>query len=322
MVTLRDLALLMPAIRRLRDQRDALALEVTQLRARRDVAGRLGEDPAYRLYPPGHFYSPQPNLDEIRAEADRVWPDVVDIAGIDLRADGQLTLLESLEPELSWWPYYRRGRHPGAHRYTPDNDYFGHTDGQLLAALLRRYKPRRYVEIGCGWSSALVLDLLDADPGLDPDVVFVEPYPDRLRSLLRPGDLDRVRLLEQRAQDLDLSLLTDLEAGDVLVVDSTHVAKIGSDVNRLIFEVFPRLAPGVVVHVHDILYPFEYSPDWVFEGRAWNEAYLLRALLTENPRWRVLLWAPQLWREHPDAVRRALGPEAKNDAASIWLVRQ
>ncbi len=188
--------------------------------------------------------------------------------------------------------------------------------------MLRRYQPRRYVEIGCGWSSALVLDLLDADPELDPGVVFVEPYPDRLRALMRPGDLDRARLVDRRAQDLDLALFTELEAGDVLVVDSTHVSKIGSDVNRLIFEVFPRLAPGVVVHVHDIPYPFEYSRDWVFEGRAWNEAYLLRALLTENSRWQVLLWPSQLWEQHPDAMRRALGPEALVDSASLWLVRQ
>ena len=316
MVTLRDLATLVPSIRRLRDQRDALAEEVAQLKA-----GEHAEDPAYRLYPPGHFYSPQPDLDEIRADAERVWPNAVDIAGIDLRIDAQLALLESLEPEFSWWPYHRRPAANGP-RYNPDNDYFGYTDGQVLAALLRRYKPRRYVEIGCGWSSALVLDLLDGDPEVRPEVLFVEPYPQRLRSLLKPGDLDRVKLLVQRAQNLDIEVFHDLEAGDVLVVDSTHVSKIGSDVNRLIFEVFPRLAPGVVVHVHDILYPFEYPPEWIFEGRAWNEAYLLRALLTENPRWEVLLWPAQLWRQHPDAMKRALGPHARDDSASIWLLRR
>ncbi len=328
-MAMHDLAARIPAIGRLRAQRDAFAAElerlrpeVEQLRSERAAMGLAARDPAYFLYPPGHFYSPQPNLDEVRADGDRIWPDTVDIAGIDLRVDAQLALLASLEPELSWWPYYQpRGRGPSL-RYRPDNDYFGHSDGQVLAALVRRYRPRRYVEIGCGWSSVLVLDLLDADPRLDPEVVLVEPYPDRLRSLLRPGDLDRARLIEHRAQDLDLEMFTELGAGDVLVVDSTHVSKIGSDVNRLIFEVFPRLAPGVVVHVHDIPYPFEYSKDWVFEGRAWNEAYLLRALLTENSRWQVLLWPSQLWQQHPDAMRRALGPEALVDSASLWLVRQ
>ena len=284
-------------------------------------AGAHNEDPAYRLYPPGHFYSSQPDLAEIRAEADRVWPDAVDIIGIDLHIDAQLALLKSLEPELAWWPYHRR-RDAKKLRYHPDNDYFGNTDGQTLAALLRRHKPRRYVEIGSGWSSALVLDLMDRDPQVRPEVRFVEPYPERLLSLLKPGDLDRVQLLEERAQDLDLELFHELAAGDVLVVDSTHVSKIGSDVNRLIFDVFPRLARGVIVHVHDVLYPFEYPPEWIFEGRAWNEAYLLRALLTENPRWEVLLWPAQLWHQHPEAMRAALGPHARDDSASIWLVRR
>ena len=71
-----------------------------------------------------------------------------------------------------------------------------------------------------------------------------------------------------------------LEAGDVLFIDSSHVAKTGSDVNYLFFEVLPRLRRGVRVHVHDIFLPIEYPRDWVIdENRSWNEQYVLRALL-------------------------------------------
>lgn len=345
MQTWRDIVARVPAIGRLRQQRDGLAAEVAQLattserlRVERDLlADRLGVaalNPAYLLYPPGHFYSPQPNLDEVAADADRIWPnriwpEVADIAGIDLRVAAQLELLESLAGEMSWWPYDpatspgrpRRWARGGL-RYTVENDFFGHTDGQVLTAMLRHLRPQRYLEIGSGWSSALVLDLLDATRELTCEVVFVEPYPDRLRALLRPGDLDRAELLEQRAQDLDLARIDELEAGDVLFVDSTHVSKIGSDVNWLVFDALPRLASGVVVHIHDVAFPFEYSPSWVNEGRAWNEAYLVRAMLMENPRWEILLWPSMLWGQRPERMRAALGPHARVDAASLWLVRR
>ena len=112
--------------------------------------------------------------------------------------------------------------------------------------------------------------------------------------------------------------LADLHAGDVLFVDSTHVAKIGSDVNHLVFDVFPRLPPGVLVHVHDIAYPFEYPQEWVEEGRAWNEAYLLRGFLLD-PRWRVTAWPSLLWLREPGRMRQALDPGTVVDGGSIWL---
>ncbi len=93
-----------------------------------------------------------------------------------------------------------------------------------------------------------------------------------------------------------------LEAGDILFIDSSHVSKVGSDVNLLFFDVLPRLRPGVWVHVHDIGYPFEYSREWIFEGRAWNEAYLLHAMLIENPHWDIELWCNYLSEKHADCV--------------------
>ena len=161
--------------------------------------------------------------------------------------------------------------HPdGTSRYHLANVPFGYGDGLLGALLLGDIRPKRYVEVGSGWSSMLVLDLADRRFGEAFAPVFVDPFPDnRIRS--EP----RAQLLEVPVQAVPLSRFEELEAGDVLFVDSTHVAKPGSDVNWLLFEVLPRLARGVVVHFHDIHHPFEYPKDWVYQGRAWNEAYLL-----------------------------------------------
>jgi hypothetical protein len=94
--------------------------------------------------------------------------------------------------------------------------------------------------------------------------------------------LERNTVTVARLQDVDQEIFARLKANDILFIDSSHVAKIGSDVNHLMSEILPILAPGVHIHFHDIFYPFEYPRQWVEEGRAWNEAYLLEAFLSFN----------------------------------------
>jgi hypothetical protein len=105
----------------------------------------------------------------------------------------------------------------------------------------------------------------------------------------------------------------------VLFIDSSHVAKIGSDVNLLFLEVIPRLRPGVQLQVHDIIWPFEYARKWVYQGRAWNEAYLLRALLVGNPRLRITLWSSYLAAWHRDRVGAVLPLWLRDSGTSMWL---
>nr|WP_239028479.1 class I SAM-dependent methyltransferase [Pseudonocardia acidicola] len=245
-----------------------------------------------------------------------------DVAGIDLDLPGQLALLEELRALIARWPYAPGGSADAETgpdlRYRPGNDFFGWTDSQLWYALLRRWRPRQVIEVGSGWSSALLLDTVDRHD-LETAITCIEPYPERLHALMRPTDHARVTLLAQRAQDVDPAVLTALRPGDVLFIDSSHVSKVGSDVNHLFFEVLPRLARGVHVHVHDIAYPFEYPQEWIVEGRAWNEAYLLRAFLIQNDRWRITLWPSLLHLRHPDLMTAALHPATPVDGGSLWL---
>lgn len=73
-----------------------------------------------------------------------------------------------------------------------------------------------------------------------------------------------------------------------MFVDSTHVSKTGSDVNYLFFEIIPRLNPGVIIHLHDIFYPFEYPHKWLKQGMVWNELFLLRSFLQYNDNYEIL----------------------------------
>jgi hypothetical protein len=182
-------------------------------------------------------------------------------------------------------------------------------------------QPKRIVEVGSGFSSCVILDTAELFLDGKVECTFVEPYPERLLSLLRLEDRGRVQILVKRVQDVGLESFLALERNDILFIDSSHVAKIGNDVNYLLGEVLPRLRPGVYVHVHDIFYPFEYPESWIREGRSWNEAYILRAFLAFNLAFEIVLFNTFLERFHRGIFEREMPLCLRNEGGSIWLQR-
>jgi predicted O-methyltransferase YrrM len=185
--------------------------------------------------------------------------------------------------------------------------------------MMRHFRPTRIVEVGSGYSSALMLDVNDRWFGKEIAMTFIEPYPDRVLSILRPGDHANTTLLTTQVQDVDLSVFNQLEPGDFLFIDSSHVSKAGSDVNFLIFEVLPTLKPGVIVHFHDIYWPFEYPREWAQEGRAWNENYILRAFLAYNTRFEIVLFNNWLATTQADVARSRMPGWSVDGTGSLWL---
>ncbi len=270
-------------------------------------------------HPPGHFYSPYPNLDELRAREDRVFalPEPGNLPGVDLREAAQLALFQELADLCKDHSFPEKATPPL--RYYFENPAYSYGDALILHGMLRRFKPRRVVEIGSGYSSCMTLDTVDRHLAGQTTCTFVEPYPELLLSLVPERERASLDIRSQPLHEIDLALFRDLAAGDLLFVDSTHVAKTGSDVNRLIFEVFPALAPGVLVHVHDIFYPFEYPRAWVFEGRGWNEAYLLRAFLSFNRTFEIVLWSDFLAKFHRDRAEALMPLWGRNTGGNFWL---
>ncbi|MEV7908477.1 class I SAM-dependent methyltransferase, partial [Streptomyces anulatus] len=242
--------------------------------------------------PPGHFYSPITAATDVKRALNwKRTPGGDRIPGVDLREAEQIALATGLAEEL--------GRPFEGPRYTArQTEWFCAADAAVYRSMLRRHRPRRVMEIGSGFSTAVALDTLA--PSVE--LTCVEPYPDRLLGLLRPEDAERLTLLRSQVQEVPLDAYARLEAGDVLFIDSTHVAKAGSDVLWLFLQVLPRLAPGVVVHVHDVFWPFDYPDKWLREGRDWTEAYFLHAFLVGNSGYEILLFSSWLWREHPELV--------------------
>ena len=268
---------------------------------------------------PGEFGSPIPNLKEIRQRERSIF-DVHDpLAAINLREDEQLELVGKLSELYQDQPF--GGHRKEGLRYYPENDFFGVGEAFTLHCILRLYRPERIVEVGSGFSSAVILDTNDLFMGGDLSCTFIDPNPKRLTALLSPEDKRRVIVRAEAIQQTPLAVFDELEDGDVLFIDSSHVSKVGSDLNRLIFDVLPRLQPGVIVHFHDIYYPFEYPKEWVFKGRAWNENYILRAFLMFNNSFDILLFNAWLDRFHSPLIAQTMPMWAENIGTSLWLQR-
>jgi len=270
-------------------------------------------------FPPGHFCSPIPSLEEVRSRSEQIFRSSDKLLEIDPEPDSQMDLVRSLSrfAKEATFPQHS----DNDHRYYFENDWLPYGDGVVLHCILRFLQPSRIVEIGSGFSSALILDTNERNLGTSMRCTFVEPFPDRLTSLLKDSDYEQTEIITAPLQDVDLGLLHSLRANDVLFIDSSHVSKIGSDVNLLIFQVLPALQKGVFVHFHDIFYPFEYPDLWVYEGRAWNEAYILRAYLQANRGYRIRLWNSYLARFFRTEVAAELPHWNHDPGGSLWLER-
>ena len=112
-----------------------------------------------------------------------------------------------------------------------------------------------------------------------------------------------------------------LQSGDILFIDSTHIAKTGSDVNHILFDILPILKSGVLIHFHDVSYPFEYPKEWVYMGRNWNENYFLRAFLMYNNNFEIILFSDYLHKHYIEAFKD-MPLSLKDPGMNLWLKKK
>lgn len=262
----------------------------------------------------GHFYSPVPDTRVLAREPahSRVWPERPTVPpGIDWRDAEQVALLRELKKQEPMQFAHEPTGDPT--EYDTSNEQFGEFDAWSLQAILRHFRPARMIEVGCGFSSLVTARVNREYLGGKLDFTCIEPYP---RDFLRNGVDGITRLIEAQVQEVELETFDALGAGDVLFIDTAHVTKTGGDVNRLYLEVLPRLASGVIVHIHDIFFPHDYPESWVMAGRAWNEQYLVQAFLAFNSAFEVLLGNHWVEYFHPEEL-----PWPGAGGGSLWLRR-
>jgi hypothetical protein len=250
------------------------------------VASQLINKDAPLYVANGHFYSPINSLKEADAYVNRAAERTREQELPPIDDGAMLTLLERLARHFSAVELHAQ---PSQHQRYYVNPMYGPGDALLLASFIAEFKPRRIVEVGCGFSSACALDAADRLEGHRIDFTFIDPYPgDRLNALLRPSDRARVTVHEMAVQTVDLAIFDQLQNGDLLFLDTTHISKTGSDVNHELFAILPRLKSGVFIHFHDIFDRWEYPKGWI--GRSWNELYILRAFLMYNTEFDIVFF--------------------------------
>jgi predicted O-methyltransferase YrrM len=239
----------------------------------------------YPSHYPGHFYTPVISLDDVQKRQQKIFIKNCILKGIDLNEQKQLALLEEFKKYYAELPFSNSPQQ--GFRYYYENEYFGHSDAIHLYSVMRHFKPRQIIEVGSGFSSCLMMDVNDHFFNKEISLTFIEPYPERLNTLKRKDD--SFNLIQKPIQEVDPEIFKTLRKNDILFIDSTHIVKTGSDVNYILFEILPILHKGVLIHFHDIQYPFEYPIEWVLKfKRSWNENYFLRAFLMHNKAYEII----------------------------------
>jgi hypothetical protein len=301
------------------DERDqAIQALITERDELKGHCARLQGLLAPMAFPPGHYYSPLVDIGDpgtLRILRERLSAPLP--AGVHIDVDAMRETLQRLARHHASFPFPRDQQE--TLRFYYGNPYFGCHDASVYFSMLLEYRPRRVVEIGSGFSTRLLLDTNERFFHNEMDITAIDPSPSQS---VDPRSSPHTDFLKCRVQDAPLGLFDQLAANDILFVDSSHVSKTGSDVNFYVFEILPRLKAGVLVHIHDILYPFEYLAEWVVEDkRSWNEAYLIRAFLQYNTAFEILYWNNFVYHFLGSYLRTLMPLCLANEGGSLWLRR-
>jgi hypothetical protein len=272
------------------------------------------------------YYSPLTSVSDLRSTFER-WSRPSALKGIEYDLDHMKSAISDLLcrylREFSEIPPYKQLQRVG---FGP-----GYTavDALVLYMMIRHIRPKRYIEVGSGLSTyyCSLAAARNSSEGYPLAITCIEPYPfEKLRTI------PNIDIIAKQVQDVEVSFFGQLQKDDVLFIDSSHVLKIDGDVPFLYLEVLPTLNVGVVVHIHDVPFPYNvpYPPQlWVFSQEwpmLWNEAMLVQAFLSFNRNFRVIMSTPLIRYFDEDFLRKSIPiyesiEQNPNTFSSLWLRR-
>ena len=265
-----------------------------------------------------HYYEPMYNYKKHLQHSLR---DARRLPGIDLNEQGQLSWLTQFEyaDELARIPFQPTRNN----QFYYKNPNFAEGDAECLYSLIRLKKPKRIIEVGSGFSTMMAREAIVQNQREDATYHCVhsciEPY--------EMGWLEGVQgidVIRQKVEEVDLALFRQLEADDILFIDSSHVIRPQSDVLTECLEILPILNAGVLIHIHDIFTPYDYLDHWLKdEVKLWNEQYLLEAFLSCNPQFEIILALNFLSHHHPSIMEVKFpmlrGQVEQAEPRSFWI---
>ncbi|NWB50213.1 class I SAM-dependent methyltransferase [Pseudomonas gingeri] len=266
---------------------------------------------------PSNFYSSTPSLSEIASsyEYTESEPPYLNCGLFDqerLRAE-----ISELIPYGADFAPAEVGDKETATSYFWKNGQFTCSDAVAYYAYIRRIRPKTIVEIGSGFSSLIAVEALRKNGS--GTLHCIEPFPRPfITTLASEGALE---LQSMRAQELTVEWLNaTLEDGDILFIDSTHTVKTGSDCLHIYLRLLPKITKKIFVHVHDVFLPFGLPTHWLIEHQIyWTEQYLLLALMTDNPRTKLLFGSAYHQHFNHDLLTALMHGQSESRGASFWF---
>lgn len=254
---------------------------------------------------PRHFYWPIPDTSALKKHD---FTSRFSLDGIDINLKKALYYLDKI------------------HEYKPEYDkvktnsgYESNGDGAILYGMLRELQPSKMIEVGSGFSTRI--SYLAMQKNKKGKIIAIEPYPkDVLKKLAAKN---KVRLINKKIEELDVSFFKQLNQGDVLFIDTSHVIKCGNDVHFLYLKVLPQVPKGTFIHIHDIRFPEEYPREWLLKNKHfWNEQYLLHMFLCFNESFEVVFPSNYMKIKYPNKCKNIFELEDKSGwPGSFWFKR-
>ncbi|MGH8094576.1 MAG: class I SAM-dependent methyltransferase [Chthoniobacterales bacterium] len=265
---------------------------------------------------PVHFYEPIPDS---RALGKELWERKQDLLGVEMNEAMQVHLLRDVFPRFKEeYDLFPVESAESTDIFFVKNGSFEEVDPMVAYCLIRHFRPRQIIEVGSGYSTLLLAQA--ARKNGCTTLRSIDPY---APPFLTGEIAGLTSLLPSKVEDVDLSYFDCLDEGDCLFIDTSHVVRIGGDVNRIFLELLPRLNPGVMVHIHDIFLPFDYPRDWVVSRRRfWTEQYLLQAFLSYNSDFEVLVCNSYLNTYYPEELRTVFPTTSPKRGGSLWMRRK
>lgn len=270
-------------------------------------------------HPKGHYYSPVHSVDDLKSYKK--------VAGMSKRkfADTIPGFSEKriLKEFNGIKPYFKEFDYPenddGSRRFFSKNGSYPTFDALVLHSMIRKNTPKRIIEIGSGFSSAVMMEVNEKYFDNKIEITFIEPHTQTLYQRMFKGDKTRYKVIPKGVQGVPLDVFKQLKKDDILFIDSTHVSKFNSDVNYELFDILPELNNGVIVHFHDIFDGFEYPLEWLKIGWAWNEDYMLRAYLANNNGFEILLMNNYLSNHYQELLEKSYPGQGTLLGGSLWV---
>jgi hypothetical protein len=271
-----------------------------------------------------HFYQPIPDIKDL--EKRNIWDNVSKLSGIKFKPIEYLEFIKLLGRKYGKECKWPNNPTPNSEDFYLNNDCFSYGCASALHSIIREFKPRKIIEIGSGNSSKIIRNALDLnlkENNCNYNYVIVDPY----SSLKKEDFSQNTEIINRRVEEIDPEFFKQLNENDILFIDSSHVCKIGSDVNFEILEVLPMLNKGVMIHFHDVHLPYEYSKVYAMNPKFrmfWTEAYLLQSFLICNNDFEIILpmayvqsnFKKEFGRFFPNSVN------AENlESGSFWIKR-